>query len=512
MVSPSGAKRHLDDDDGTGGTSGTNGDTQTQNTPAKRVKHKGSTKTSKAVWDVTGRYKLNCINKFKPLDATEYVLDIRYTHTSSHTCQLYASFDFPNIGLTGRMRMCPKSVIASQPNGKLFLADFEAACELAEDVRPGPGSKEWLMRWRGESNGVKRGGETRAQGQVLFDEEKPPPDSSDSPKINVRLAMVYDGTHVILEGTQLHTSRESDEDRAAAEDPEAPTEASRMLEDWKRFWDSSWESLPLSDTEEDEKELRRLRTAGAPLFKPKNKWENPRSGRVISTKNKPGPNPGFIINATATSRYLEARPDWAWDVTGRYELSTFGVTKALGLSAGEPVSMVMTVLMDNNAKHQKAGRQLWAQLEANGILALARFRPVKNTLDDSLDTFEKRCVLKPGVWVGPEPQGTQRWEMRWRGFSDTNLETMAEDEAGTEVLFMKDDQGKQVFRGEMRVGRKNFTVIGKWVASTEERKASAPTVNTEWAKLQKGKPIVSSRKNVDHIIVMEKYCYRDFPE
>ncbi|KAI1213553.1 uncharacterized protein F4807DRAFT_411597 [Annulohypoxylon truncatum] len=503
MPSPSGVKRPL---------KSTNGNTQAQNTPAKRVRHRSSTKSSGAVWDVTGRYNLTCANKFKPLDATEYVLDVRYTHSSPHTCQLYASFNFPNLNLTGRMRLCPKSAIASQPTGKLFLADFEAACELAEDVRPGPKCKEWLMRWRGEGGGTKLGGETRAQGQVLFDEEKQDPDNVGTPKINIKLAMVYNGKHVILEGTQLYTSPESDQDRAAAESPTAPTEASRMLEDWKRLYDPSWDARLLSDTEEDELEVQRLQDIGATLPKPKNKWENPRSGRVISTKNKPGPIPGFIINATATSRYLEERPDWAWDVTGRYELSTIGLTKALGLSAGEPVSMVMTVQMDNNAKHQKAGRQVWAQFEANGVLALARFRPITNSLEDSLETFEKGCVLKPGVWVGPEPRGTQQWEMRWRGFSDTNLETIAEDEVGTEVLFTRDDQGKQVFRGKIRVGHKSFTVMGSRVAPTEERRPSAPTVNTEWAKFQKGKPAVSLRKNVEHVIVMEKYCYRDFPE
>ncbi|KAI0882074.1 uncharacterized protein GGS22DRAFT_171473 [Annulohypoxylon maeteangense] len=410
------------------------------------------------------------------------------------------------------MRLCPKSAIASQPNGKLFLPEFEAACELAEGVRPGPKSKEWLMRWRGEEGELKLGGETRAQGQVLFEEEKQLPDSVGTPKINIKLAMIHNGKHVILEGTQLYTSPESDEDRATAEDPAAPTEASRMLEDWKRLYDPSWDARPLSDTEQDEIELQRLQDLGATLPKPKNKWENPRSGRVFTTKNKPGPIPGFIINATATSRYLEERPDWAWDVMGRYELSTIGLTKALGLSAGEPVSIVMTVQMDNNAKHQKAGRQLWAQFEAKGIFALARFRPISSSLDDSLEKFEKSCVLKPGLWVGPETRGTQKWEMRWRGFSDSNLVTLAEDQAGTEVFFTKDDQGKLIFRGKMIAGNKSYSVMGSWVAPTEERRPSAPTINTEWAKFQRGKPAVSLQKNIEHVIVMEKYCYREFPE
>ncbi|KAI1661819.1 hypothetical protein F4813DRAFT_385490 [Daldinia decipiens] len=493
MTSPSGVKRPL---------KVSSGNPQAQNAPAKRVRHKSSSKTSTAVWDVTGRYTLCCANKYQPVDANDYVLDMRYTHTSSHTCQLYAFFNFPNLNLTGRMRLCPKNAIASSSNGKLFLSNFEAACELAEDVRPGPKSKEWLMRWRGEEDGFRLGGETRAQGQFLFEEEN-------GPKIRIKFAMVHKGKHLILEGTQQDTSPESDEDKVAAEDPTAQTDASRMLEDWKQLYEPLWEQKSPSDTEEDERELLALQDAGAPLPKPHNKWENPRTGRVISTKNKPGPIPGFIVNAAATSRYLEELPDWAWNVMGKYEISTIGLTKALGVSEGKPLAMTMTVQMDNNAKHQKAGRQLWATIEVGDSLALARFRPSptpNGLLEDSLEVFEKACVLKPGVWVGPKPQGTQNWEMRWRGFSDASLQTMAEDAIGSEVIFTKDDQGKLIFRGKMIVKDESFLVVGTCVAPTEERRPSAPTVNTEWAKYLKGKPAIKIRRHPEHIIVLDKYC------
>ncbi|KAI2785098.1 hypothetical protein F4815DRAFT_440331 [Daldinia loculata] len=500
MTSPSGVKRPL---------KVSSGNPQAQNAPAKRVRHKSSNKTSTAVWDVTGRYTLSCGNKYQPVDANDYVLDMRYTHTSSHTCQLYAFFNFPNLNLTGRMRLCPKNTIASSSNGKLFLSDFEAACELAEDVRPGPKSKEWLMRWRGEEDGFRLGGETRAQGQFLFEEENDPGENNRGPKIRIKFAMVHKGKHLILEGTQHDTSPESDEDKVAAEDPTAQTDASRMLEDWKQLYEPQWEQKSPSDTEEDERELLALQDAGGPLPKPHNKWENPRTGRVITTKNKPGPIPGFIVNAGATSRYLEERPDWAWNVMGKYEISTIGLTKALGVSEGKPVAMTMTVQMDNNAKHQKAGRQLWAIIEAGDLLALARFRPSptpNSLLEDSLEVFEKACVLKPGVWVGPKAQGTQNWEMRWRGFSDASLQTMAEDAIGSEVIFTKDDQGKLIFRGKMIVKDESFLVVGTWVAPTEERRPSAPTVNTEWAKYFKGKPAIKIRRHLEHIIVLDKYC------
>ncbi|KAG4223155.1 hypothetical protein PC116_g28374 [Phytophthora cactorum] len=407
------------------------------------------------------------------------------------------------------MRLCPKNAITSSPNGKLFLANFEAACELAEDIRPGPKSKEWLMRWRGEEEGIRLGGETRAQGQFLFEEENDTDESNKGHEMRIKFAMVHKGKHLILEGTQQNTSPETDEDKAAAQDPAATTEASRMLEDWKQLYDPLWERDPPSDTENDEQDLVASQQAGAPLSKPRNKWENPRTGRVISTKNKPGPIPGFVVNASATSRYLEERPDWAWDVMGKYEISTIGLTKALGISEREPVAMTMTVQMDNNSKHQKAGRQLWAIIEAGDLLALARFRPnptPNNLSEDPVEVFEKACVLKPGVWVGPNSQGIRHWEMRWRGFSDASLQTMAEDHTGSEVMFTKDDQGKLIFRGKMIVKDGSFLVVGKWVAPTEERRPSAPTVNTEWAKYFKGKPAIKIRRHPEHVIVLDKYC------
>ncbi|KAI0115435.1 hypothetical protein F4814DRAFT_419510 [Daldinia grandis] len=500
MMPPSSIKRPL---------KASSGNPEGQNAPAKRVRHKSSSKTNTTVWDVTGRYTVSCANKYQPVDANDYVLDMRYTHTSSHTCQLYAFFNFPNLNLTGTMRLCPKNTIASSPSGKLFLSDFETACELAEDVRPGPKSKEWLMRWRGEEDGFRFGGETRAQGQFLFEGENKPVEKNKCPKIRIKFAIVYKGKHLILEGTQQNTSPESDENQIAAEDATAQTNASRMLEDWKQLYEPLWEQKPPSDTEEDERELVTLQDAGGPLPKPRNKWENPRTGRIISTKNKPGPVPGFVVNAGATSRYLEEHPDWAWNVMGKYEISTVGLTEALGVSGGEPVATTMTVQMDNNAKHQKAGRQLWAVIEAGDLLALARFRPspaLNSLLEDSLEVFEKACVLKSGVWVGPKPLGAQKWEMRWRGFSDAGSQTMAEDAIGSEVMFTKDDQGKLIFRGKMIVEDESFLVVGTWVAPTEERRPSAPTVNTEWSRYCKGKPAIKVRRHLEHIIVLEKYC------
>ncbi|OTB07270.1 hypothetical protein M426DRAFT_318291 [Hypoxylon sp. CI-4A] len=502
---PSGVKRPL---------KATSGNSQPQHTPAKRARRKSSAKTNTAVWDVSGSYKLGCANKFQAVDASEYVFNMHYTLTSSHTFQLHASFIFPNLNLTGRMRLCPKSAITSQSNEKLYLSDFEAACELAEGVKPGPKSKEWLMRWRGEEDGVRLGGETRAQGQVLFDEEKQA-DDSDTPKITIRLAMVHKGKHIILEGTRQDASSEPDENESGTENSAASTEVTRMLEDWKQLYQPCWEEKPPSDTDEEAREIMILQENGVTLPKPKNKWENPRSGRLISTKNKPGPIPGYVINPSASSRYLEDRPSWAWDVTGKYEISTIGLADALGLrQLSEPVPMIMKVQMDNNAKHQKAGRQLWAEIEATGILALARFRPSPtstNLVEDSVEAFEKACILQPGVWVGPEPQGTHKWEMRWRGFSDINDETMAEDSVGSEVLFTKDDQGKQVFRGEMIVGNLSFLMLGRRIEPVEDRRPSAPTINREWARFYRGRPAITLPKNPEAVIVMDKYCYREFP-
>ena len=78
--------------------------------------------------------------------------------------------------LKGVMRLCPEKALLSKADSDeeddepklLMLDEFEKACELADDSKPGPKAKEWLMRWRGKDGDKVTGGENRAQGLFLF--------------------------------------------------------------------------------------------------------------------------------------------------------------------------------------------------------------------------------------------------------------------------------------------------------------------------------------------------------
>jgi hypothetical protein len=60
-------------------------------------------------WDVTGKYRLKCSSRYKPVDASNYSLEIHYQ--AGPPGQLYATFVFGN--LRGIMRLCSSSSLKS---------------------------------------------------------------------------------------------------------------------------------------------------------------------------------------------------------------------------------------------------------------------------------------------------------------------------------------------------------------------------------------------------------------
>lgn len=60
--------------------------------------------------------------------------------------------------------------------------------------------------------------------------------------------------------------------------------------------------------------------------------------------------------------------------------------------------------------------------------------------DIEVEEFEKACVLKKGEWVGPPPNGIQKWNLRWRGADpDTRVAVGTADQYQTDITFEKDD-------------------------------------------------------------------------
>lgn len=138
--------------------------------------------------------------------------------------------------------------------------------------------------------------------------------------------MVHNGKHLLFQGTQTSTE-------APAVDPDSA---------WERLFELSWENSNPPRKVDVEEEM---------VY---NQWERPRPGSVIKARNKPGPDPGYVVNRNAMSPYLEDRPDWAWNVTGTYKIANPELAERIGL---EEEDMLLTIFMENNSKRQKTGRK-----------------------------------------------------------------------------------------------------------------------------------------------------------
>lgn len=183
------------------------------------------------------------------------------------------------------------------------------------------------------------------------------------------------------------------------------------------------------------------------------------NGRLSKPKQKPGPKPGFKFPTEA-----ESPPPWIWDVTGTWTLACRKLADALKLQNSD--SMIMSIHLANNPRHTKVGRQYWATLNFGdrSFVGNMRFCPhVDSSIRDDVDIedFEKACVLKKGVWVGPPPDGMQKWNLRWRGvdLNTGDVEGCQSDQFQTDIEFGKGDDGNLtltaviVFRYQLMVLR-----------------------------------------------------------
>jgi hypothetical protein len=206
------------------------------------------------------------------------------------------------------------------------------------------------------------------------------------------------------------------------------------------------------DTESD------LESDGSYHRKPK----NPPVGGIIKAKNKPGPNPGSL--PVLLSPYIEAPPNWAWDVTGKWDviisppksvLRTWGIEKEDSFS--------ISISYDNNSRHNKVGRQLWASFKIGLVEGIMRFCPetFSETTNRSIDgstiaaisAFEDQCILRGGVWPGSAPNGQRTWNFRWRGRNkDTGDSLWWGDETETEISFERSDSEELMMMGSMCFG------------------------------------------------------------
>lgn len=408
-----------------------------------------------ADWDVDGLYQLTCTSRYQPVDASEYVLDLRWEPDTATTAQLYAFFSFQKINLKGVMRLCPTT------DERLSLPAFETASNLSQDIRPGRTRMEWLMRWRGEESGGKKvGGETRAQYQWLFNKK-------DVDGMKITFSIVHDGKHILFEGVRIGRPTTT---MSETSDGTVIPAVQMMLREWARLNVESWE---------EGEEIQPGKYAVDYAVKNLNKWENPPPGGVIVAKNKPGRNPGDFTNGVTP---IEELPEWAWDVTGTYILKSPQLAKRLGLNDLN-TEMTITVHLENHAQHVRVGRQLWGDLDFHRIQGNFRLCPGSTAAPyymTDYPAFEHTCPLHLGQWPGPQPQGEPQWGLIWRGYS-REIDAFYAPSTMSEIFF-SESAGQMLISGIIIIDSTPLVLLGSRFGGPEVRSKNARSVMREWPK------------------------------
>ncbi|KXJ91161.1 hypothetical protein Micbo1qcDRAFT_69826 [Microdochium bolleyi] len=367
------------------------------------------------------------------------------------------------------------------------------------------------MRWRAEhslggGDWKTVGGHERAQSQFLFKRD------TASGLIHVTFPLVHEGKHLLYEGTQLpkpagtvgRAGAAFGVDYAEDQDNTAIQEAmGRVKSEWKRLFNPRWEERPLSDTDIE------VQRGGGEYIPSRghNHWERPQTGTLIYARNKPGPNPGFRANLEgAGSKLIEERPGWAWDVTGKYVVTSPEFDNIVnGPEAGSrkddlakwpaqkpPPDFQMTIWLENNRWHSKVGRQYWAEFAFGESRGTMRFCPgpvadeLFRTDTWDIESFESACILEPGVWPGTsDEKGTLEWGMRWRGFHPCMGMLDGDSSDITFVRFTRSPEGELSLSGTMFYGSEKIMFIGqKFGTEGAERSGQAVTVSRAWKQYQ----------------------------
>ena len=205
-------------------------------------------------------------------------------------------------------------------------------------------------RWRAFEGSTLKGGETRAQGQVNFKQESDPYEGGKF--VTFSFVMVIDGRHLTFQA--CHTA-----------ELENPSSDFILNDEWQKLFDSNWE------------------TGQNPTLYP--------TGSIIQIKHKPKPpNP-------SASAVVQARPEWAWDITGEWTLTSNEILDEIELPRTTKLSM--SIFLANNPRHKKIQRQYWAILKFGDIAeACLRFcLPTESRRQGTLKQFEESCTLNHGA-------------------------------------------------------------------------------------------------------------------
>ncbi|KAE9363927.1 hypothetical protein N431DRAFT_119107 [Stipitochalara longipes BDJ] len=298
-------------------------------------------------------------------------------------------------------------------------------------------------RWRARDGDALKGGETRAQGQFTIKQGRLEPGSSIK-VFKIAFVMVIDGKHLTFEGTH-----------AAELDPPGPD--FDLVKEWDALLNPSWEA------------------GGAPTpYQP---------GSIIQIKHKPKPVPAPASGVAV----VQARPDWAWDITGKWTLTPLREDRFFLSSIGVPknTQLTMSIFLANNPRHTKIQRQYWAIFKfGESMEGCMRFcMPEEGGSKWSAKEFDEACVLNDDDWVGPAPQGSPKMAYRWRvkncdtGYQPRWYTSEFQHEG---LTFAMGDDGKLSFNAVMTVGYSPRVLQGVKTGEVEPRKNNAATVKTVW--------------------------------
>jgi len=286
-----------------------------------------------------------------------------------------------------------------------------------------------------------KGGETRAQAQFTFKQGRVEPGN---PEMVFRIAfvMVIDGKHLTFEGTH-----------AAELDPPGPQ--FDLMKEWQALLHPAWEAGQASTP-----------------YQP---------GSIIQIKHKPAQKPASGLAV------VQARPDWAWDITGKWTLTTPYEDGFFMSSIGVPqdTQLTISIFLANNLRHTKIKRQYWAIFNfGKGIEDCMRFCVYKEGGSKwSAKEFDEACMLNDDDWVGPAPQGSPQMAYRWGVKNcDTGYQPRwyIPDFQHESLTFEMGDDGKLSFVAVMTVGHCPRILKGSKIGDVEPRKSNAATVKTVW--------------------------------
>jgi hypothetical protein len=199
------------------------------------------------------------------------------------------------------------------------------------------------------------------------------------------------------------------------------------------------------------------------------------AGSIIQIKHKPAP-------ATASAAaVVQEQPDWAWDITGEWTLTSDRIMDQIGLP--RRTKLTMSIFLANNPRHTKVQRQYWGIFKfGSDVEGCMRFcMPSENGSRGTTKESEESCVLNDDDWVGPPPNGSPKLQYRWRAKScnsDNKPSWHTEFQEG--MTFEMGDDGNLSLTAVMTVSFQPMLLYGLKTGNGAPRKSNAPTVKTVW--------------------------------